>query len=82
VTDPPVTLERVIRRNVPHDKRLHAYNRRAAPTRDWPDRHGPSTAETTFSLNRMKILKKSLPSEKLSTTLARLDRQNMFEEIR
>jgi len=39
-------------------------------------------AETTFSLNRMKILKKSLPSEKLSTTLARLDRQNMFEEIR
>jgi tRNA uridine 5-carbamoylmethylation protein Kti12 len=42
----------------------------------------PASGKTTFSLNRMKILKKSLPSQKLSTTLARLDRQNMFEEIR
>ena len=36
----------------------------------------------TDSLKHMKILKKSLPLEKLSTTLARLDRQNMFAEIR
>jgi hypothetical protein len=56
--------------------------RRAAVTQDWPDRHGLWMAVAAFSLNRMKILKKSLPSEKLSTTLARLDRQNMFEEIR
>jgi len=42
----------------------------------------PVDAENRFSLNRMKILKKNLPSQKLSTTLARLDRQNMFEEIR
>ncbi|MFM9385056.1 hypothetical protein [Pseudomonas sp. UV AK001] len=25
MTDPPVTLERLMRRNVPHDKRLRAY---------------------------------------------------------
>jgi hypothetical protein len=42
----------------------------------------PIAGKTAICLNRMKNLKKNLPSEKLSTTLARLDRQNMFEEIR
>jgi hypothetical protein len=35
-----------------------------------------------YPSNRMKILKKPLPSERLSTTLARLDRLNWFDEIR
>jgi hypothetical protein len=42
----------------------------------------PSSVQNLDRVKRMKILKKCLPSEKLSTTLARLDRQNMFEEIR
>ncbi|KAE9644608.1 hypothetical protein [Pseudomonas sp. PB106] len=78
MTDSPVTVSRLIRHGAP----FSFYIEGRAPTEDWPVCHGPPAREITFSLKRMKILKKSLPSEKLSTTLARLDRQNMFEEIR
>ncbi|WLH37420.1 hypothetical protein PSH79_08975 [Pseudomonas sp. FP2196] len=78
MTDPSVTLYWLIPRRL-----LSVfYIEGGMVTGDWPVCHGLLAGKTVFSLNRMKILKKSLPSEKLSTTLARLDRQNMFEEIR
>ncbi|MFH0022848.1 hypothetical protein ACFZAC_14745 [Pseudomonas fluorescens] len=77
MTDPPVTVSGLYLRNEAFASigKLRAHRRLAGLA--WP-----VDAENRFSLNRMKILKKNLPSQKLSTTLARLDRQNMFEEIR
>jgi hypothetical protein len=77
VTDPPVTVPRLFLRN----EAFAAIGKRRAHRR-LAGLSSPAGAGNRFSLNRMKILKKNLPSQKLSTTLARLDRQNMFEEIR
>ncbi|MBK5530967.1 hypothetical protein JFT86_28940 [Pseudomonas sp. TH06] len=78
MTDPPVTDYRLNRRATP----FCFYIEGPCPPKIGRFAMTYRRGKTTFSLNRMKILKKSLPSEKLSTTLARLDRQNMFEEIR
>ncbi|WP_339433880.1 MULTISPECIES: hypothetical protein [unclassified Pseudomonas] len=82
MTDPPVTVSRLAQRSAPHGWRFAFYIERPRPPKIGRFAMACRSVETTSSLNRMKILKKSLPSEKLSTTLARLDRQNMFEEIR
>jgi hypothetical protein len=78
VTDLPVTVLRYGQRCA----RVAFYKGSARLTRDWRVCHRPLWQNEARSLKRMKILKKSLPSEKLSTTLARLDRQNMSAEIR
>ncbi|QSL86186.1 hypothetical protein [Pseudomonas atacamensis] len=78
MTDLPVTVLRFGQRRA----RVACYKGSARLTRDWPVCHRPLWQNEACSLKRMKILKKSLPSEKLSTTLARLDRQNMSAEIR
>ncbi|MED7670808.1 hypothetical protein GXB78_26760 [Pseudomonas moraviensis subsp. stanleyae] len=78
MTDLPVTVLRFSQRRAP----VAFYKGSARPTRGWRICHRLLSRSATCSLKRMKILKKSLPSEKLSTTLARLDRQNMSAEIR